>query len=71
MHLTENRLRRNGVWTMWYVADNHNYMCHIYAKEFLDSNLKQSLTKYQFFMKWPQISHTQNNRNFKSTIIGT
>ena len=23
---------------MWFVADNHNYMCHIGAKGFLDLN---------------------------------
>ena len=31
-------------------ADNHNYMCHTCAKEFLDSNFnEQLLTKYQIF----------------------
>ena len=32
---TENQLSRNQ---MWCAADNHNYMCHIYAKGFLDLN---------------------------------
>ena len=31
---TENQLSRNE---MWYAADNHNYMCHICAKGFLNS----------------------------------
>ena len=30
LYLTENQLSRNE---MWYAADNHNFMCHIYAKE--------------------------------------
>ena len=34
MYLIENRLSRNK---MWCTAENHNYMCHICAKEFLDS----------------------------------
>ena len=33
MYLTENRLSRNE---MWFAADNHNYVCHKCAKEFLD-----------------------------------
>ena len=28
---------------MWYATDNHNYMCHIYAKGFLDSNFNQAV----------------------------
>ena len=45
---------------MWCVTDNHNYMCHMCAKGFLDSNFdfKQLLSKYQIFTKLPQISHT-------------
>ena len=35
LYLTENRLSWNE---MWHAADNHNYMCHTCAKEFLDSN---------------------------------
>ena len=35
LYLTENQISRNE---MWCVADIHNYMCHICAKEFLDSN---------------------------------
>ena len=58
MYLTETRLSRNEKWC---VANNHNYMCHICAKGFLDSNL---LTKYQIFTKLPQFSHFHQNRNF-------
>ena len=32
---TENRLGGNK---MWSAEDNHSWMCHIYAKGFLDSN---------------------------------
>ena len=35
LHLTENRFERNEI---WFLEDNHSYMCHICAKEFLDSN---------------------------------
>ena len=34
-YLTENWLSRNEI---WFPADNHNYMCYICAKGFLDSN---------------------------------
>ena len=40
MYLTENRLSWNG---MCCAADNHNYMCHSCAKEFLDSNLNEAV----------------------------
>ena len=35
LYLTENRLGRNKIWC---TEDNQSYMCHICAKEFLDSN---------------------------------
>ena len=35
LFLTENRLERNEI---WFAEDKHSYMCHICAKEFLDSN---------------------------------
>ena len=51
------------------VTDNHNYMCQIRAKEFLDSNVNSPvIKKYRFFTKWPQISHTQTKRNFELEI---
>ena len=28
---------------MWCAADNHNYMCHICEKEFLDSNFNEAV----------------------------
>ena len=45
-------------------------MCHIRAKEFLDSNLNKAVIDKisKKFTKWPQISHTHKNRNFKSII---
>ena len=55
---------------MWCAADNHNYMCHICAKGFLDSNFNKAVIyqKYQIFMKLPQISHIHKNCNFLSII---
>ena len=38
--LTENRLSRNE---MLCVADNHNNMCHLCAKGFLDLNFNQAV----------------------------
>ena len=35
LYLTENGLSWNE---MWCASDNHNYMCHTCAKEFLNSN---------------------------------
>ena len=55
---------------MWCAADNYNDMCHICAKELLDSNFKQLFTKYQILMKLSQIRHIHKNRHFLS-IIGT
>ena len=64
--LTENQLCRNE---MWRAAHNHNYMCHICANGFLDSNFKQLLIKKnQVFTKLPKISHIHKNRIFKSII---
>ena len=34
-YLTGNWLGRNK---MWWTIDNHNYICHVCAKGFLDSN---------------------------------
>ena len=35
LHLTENQISKNK---MWCASGNHNNMCHICAKELLDSN---------------------------------
>ena len=35
LYLTENQLERNEI---WFVEDNHSYMCHLCTEEFLDSN---------------------------------
>ena len=53
-------------------ADNHNDLCHICAKEFLDSNFNQAVIDQVsfFFTKLPQISHIYKNSNC-SSIIGT
>ena len=40
LSLIENRLSWNE---MCCAAGNHNYMCHTYAKEFLESNLNQAV----------------------------
>ena len=40
-YLTENWLSKNDVWC---TADNHNYMCHICAKGFLNLNFNQAVT---------------------------
>ena len=39
MYLTENPLSGNK---MWCVANNHNYMCHVCAKGFSDSNFDKA-----------------------------
>ena len=52
-------------------SDNHNYMCHTCAKEFLiRASIKQLLTKYQISTIIPQISNFHKNRNF-SSLFGT
>ena len=40
MYLNENRLSTNK---MWCVADNHNYVCRMRTKGFLDSNFNQAV----------------------------
>ena len=51
-------------------ADNHNYMCHICAREFLDSNFNQAvIDKYPIFSKLPQISHIHKNHNFLKVYL--
>ena len=48
-------------------ADNHNYVCHICAKECLNSIFnKQLLPEYHIFTKLPQISYIHKNRTFLS-----
>ena len=47
-------------------ADNHNYMCRICTKGFLDLNFKEAIIdKISNFHKLPQFSHIHKNRNFK------
>ena len=60
--LTENRLRVCN--EMWCAADIHNYKCHIWAKEFLDSNFNLAVNdKMSNFSQNSQISHFHKNRN--------
>ena len=40
LYETENRLSRNK---MWCTEDIHNYMCHLCAKEYLDSNFNYAI----------------------------
>ena len=40
LHLTENRLSWNE---MCCASDNHNYMCHICAKEFSNSSFNYAV----------------------------
>ena len=62
LYLTENRLSWNE---MCCASDNHNYMCHTCAKEFLIRALiKQLLKKYQICPILPQISHFHKKRFF-------
>ena len=45
LYLTENQLSKREKWC---VAENHDYMCHIHAKGFLDSTkLPQNFTYSQ------------------------
>ena len=50
---------------MWCAADNHNYMCHTCAEEFLDLNFNSAVTdKISIFLDIPQIPHIHSNRIF-------
>ena len=48
-------------------ADNHNFMCHTNAKEFLDLNINYAVIDkiYQIFTKLPQIPHIHINCYFQ------
>ena len=51
-------------------ADNHNYMCHICAKGFLDSDFNEALiNKISNFQELALISHVHKNHNFFKSII--
>ena len=50
-------------------ADNHNYMCHICAIGFLDSNFNEAvIDKKSNFQEIAQIAHIHKNCNFASII---
>ena len=54
---------------MWCMADNHNYMCYICAKGFLDLNFNSTVfSKLSNFHEVAPISHIHKNRNFESII---
>ena len=62
LYLTENRLSGNE---MYCAADNHKNMCHICAKELLDSNFNQSVIyKITNFNEITPNSHIHKNRDF-------
>ena len=54
---------------MWYAVEIQDFMYHQCTERFSDS-IKEFLTKYQFFKKLSEISHTHENFNILS-IIGT
>ena len=63
LYLTENRLGR----TKYGMRKIIRVICAICVqKDFkIRTLIKQLLTKYQFFMKLPQISHIRKNDNFQ------
>ena len=66
LYLTENRLSTKE---MWCAADIYNYMGHIFANGFLDSNFNKAvIAKYPIFKKLPQILRIHKNRKCFSII---
>ena len=55
---------------MWCAADNHNCMCHICAKGYLDSNFNKAVIDKisNFHEIAPNFTYSQN-RHFKSIIV--
>ena len=58
MYLNENRLSRNETWNV-----NHNYMCHIRAKGFSDSNFNYAVIdkKSNFHVIAPSFTYSQKS----------
>ena len=55
---------------MWCVVGSHNYMSHICAKGFLDSDFNYAVfDRISIFQKLPQISHIHKNRNFSRIFV--
>ena len=56
---------------MWYTADNHNYMCHICAKEVLNSNFNKAVIDkiLNFHEIVPNFTYSQ--KSYISCIIRT
>ena len=61
--LTENQLKRNE---MWFVVDNHNYMCHIMCERFFGFELQAVIDKIWIFTKLPQIGTTHKKLLFSN-----
>ena len=59
--MTENLCSRNET---WYAVDNHNYMCHICAKGFLDSNFN-----YKVIDKISLLHEIAPNFTYRTHII--
>ena len=65
LFLTKNRCRNE----ISCAADNHNYMCHICAKGFLDSDFNEAvIDKISNFHEIAQILQIHKNRNLQSII---
>ena len=68
LYLTKNPLRRNEIWC---AAGNHNYMSHLCAKGFSDSNLNYTvIDKISNFQEIvPYFTYSQKIVIFKSIIV--
>ena len=60
LYLTEDQLSRKE---MWCAADNHNNMCHICAKELIDSNFNKAVNNKMsnFNEIAPNFTYSQNH----------
>ena len=63
---------------VWRAANNHNYMCHTFAKGFLDSNFAvidkilnfhENCPKFHMFTKWKFYFFLKYNWNFLDQLI--
>ena len=66
LYVTENQLSRNEMCVHWFITII--YSTYVQKEIYIWTLIKQLLRKYQFFTKWPQISQTHKNHNFKSII---
>ena len=60
LYLVENRVGRNEILC---AENNHSYMCHICAKEFLDSNFNQAIDDKisLFHLIAPNLTYSQKS----------